>query len=265
MTWSRFKSLTFHDPSLELTIDLSRMNLDGGDLDGLAPRFDKAFADMAALEGGAIANPDEGRMVGHYWLRAHHLAPDPGIAAEIEAALSAVKDFTAKVHAGVICGSGGPFKNVLVIGIGGSALGPQFVAQALGEPRTDRMRGEAKDMMSPVTSPNASCGRKAPRKPASKRSVALMAGADGGTSERPQRNRPATKRLATNGPHSAKIAVVAAPRLNHPKAITPPPDTSAPPRDSATRPLLSPPPAPPCGSHARRPPTPSSAARRASC
>ena len=29
---------------------------------------------MAALEKGAIANPDENRMVGHYWLRAPDLA-----------------------------------------------------------------------------------------------------------------------------------------------------------------------------------------------
>ena len=32
-------------------------------------RIDRAFADMKALESGAIANPDEKRMVGHYWLR----------------------------------------------------------------------------------------------------------------------------------------------------------------------------------------------------
>jgi len=140
MTWSRFKELTFHDAALGLTIDLSRMNLDGAGLDALAPRFDQAFAAMSALEGGAIANPDEGRMVGHYWLRAPDLAPDPTISAEIVAALKAVKEFAAKIHNGSIEGPAGPFTNVLVIGIGGSALGPQFVAQALGEPRTDRMR-----------------------------------------------------------------------------------------------------------------------------
>ena len=33
---------------------------------------------MDALEKGAIANPDEDRMVGHYWLRAApHMAPTP--------------------------------------------------------------------------------------------------------------------------------------------------------------------------------------------
>jgi glucose-6-phosphate isomerase len=140
MTWSRFKNLTFHDAGLGLSVDLSRMNFDGAALDALAPKFAKAFADMAALERGAIANPDEGRMVGHYWLRAPKLAPDAGITAEIETTLAGLKDFAARVHSGAIAAPAGRFENVLVIGIGGSALGPQFVAQALGEPRTDRMR-----------------------------------------------------------------------------------------------------------------------------
>ena len=34
----------------------------------------------------------------------------------------------------------GPFTNLLVIGIGGSALGPQFVGKALGHPNTDKLR-----------------------------------------------------------------------------------------------------------------------------
>ena len=140
MTWSRFKSLTFHDATLGLSVDLSRMNFDPRALDALAPKFAKAFDDMAALEKGAIANPDEGRMVGHYWLRAPKLAPDAAIAAEIQTTLVALKDFAGKVHSGQIAGPAGRFENVLVVGIGGSALGPQFVAQALGEPRADRMR-----------------------------------------------------------------------------------------------------------------------------
>ena len=42
-----------------------------------------ALAAMESLEGGAIANPDEGRMVGHYWLRAPELAPDEYFEVEI--------------------------------------------------------------------------------------------------------------------------------------------------------------------------------------
>jgi glucose-6-phosphate isomerase len=39
----------------------------------------------------------------------------------------------------VINGAKGKFKNLLVIGIGGSALGPQFVAHALGQPVADKL------------------------------------------------------------------------------------------------------------------------------
>ena len=105
----------------------------------MEPRMKKAFDAMNELERGAIANPDEKRMVGHYWLRNPALAPQPAIRQEIEGALQAVKDFARQVHDGSIRGARGPFKNLLVIGIGGSALGPQFVANALSQPATDKM------------------------------------------------------------------------------------------------------------------------------
>ena len=95
---------------------------------------------MAALEAGAIANPDEKRMVGHYWLRNPALAPTREIRNEIEDAIRQIKTFSTKVHSGEVRGAGGLFKNYLLIGIGGSALGPQFVANALGDPRTDRIK-----------------------------------------------------------------------------------------------------------------------------
>lgn len=99
----------------------------------------QAMAAMAELEKGGVANPDEQRMVGHYWLRAPKLAPTPAITKEIADTLQAIKDFTREVHQGRIQGARGVFKNILVIGIGGSALGPQFVADALGHPLTDKM------------------------------------------------------------------------------------------------------------------------------
>ena len=105
------------------------MNFAAGFLAEMEPAMQRAFAAMAALEQGAIANPDEGRMVGHYWLRAPELAPSAAMSAEIEFTVRAVKEFASDIHAGVItAGSGRPFTRMLIIGIGGSALGPQFVA-----------------------------------------------------------------------------------------------------------------------------------------
>jgi len=139
MTWSRFKTHRYHHPELGLSLDLSRMPFPDDFFAGMEPRMQSAFAAMKALEGGVIANPDEQRMVGHYWLRAPQLAPDPALAKEISSTLAAIGEFTAKVHAGEITGPKGKFKNLLVIGIGGSALGPQFVSHALGRPRKDKL------------------------------------------------------------------------------------------------------------------------------
>jgi glucose-6-phosphate isomerase len=105
----------------------------------MEPRMQRAFSDMAALEAGAIANPDEKRMVGHYWLRAPQLAPKPELTREIVSTLASIKDFSARVHGGAVAAPGGRFTHLLVIGIGGSALGPQFVSHALGHPGADRM------------------------------------------------------------------------------------------------------------------------------
>jgi glucose-6-phosphate isomerase len=138
--WERFQKYYTEFPALGLSLDLSRMNVDDAFFAAMEPRMQKAFADMAALEAGAIANPDENRMVGHYWLRNPSLAPTPEIRSEIEGTVSRIKDFAAKVHAGEIRGAGETFKNYLLIGIGGSALGPQFVAHALGNPKTDRLK-----------------------------------------------------------------------------------------------------------------------------
>jgi glucose-6-phosphate isomerase len=138
--WKRFQKYYTEFPPLGLAIDLSRMNVDDAFSAAMEPRIRQAFLNMAELERGAIANPDENRMVGHYWLRNPALAPTPEIHRAIKETLLKIKSFSAKIHAGEILGGGGPFKNYLLIGIGGSALGPQFVANALGDPRIDKLK-----------------------------------------------------------------------------------------------------------------------------
>ena len=104
----------------------------------MEPAMQNAFSSMEELESGSIANPDEGRMVGHYWLRNPELALNQELTKEIQDCLAEIKRIAAAVHSGELSGASGPFKNCSVIGIGGSALGPQFVADALGNPRTDK-------------------------------------------------------------------------------------------------------------------------------
>lgn len=147
--WEKFQKNYTEYPSLGLAVDLSRMNFKDSFFPSMEQRVKKAFRAMADLEKGAIANPDEHRMVGHYWLRNPALAPEPSITKEIEATIQSIKIFSRQVHAGEIHGKGGPFKNLLLIGIGGSALGPEFVAHALAKPKTDKLRFYALDNTDP--------------------------------------------------------------------------------------------------------------------
>ncbi len=141
-SWLRYRTLSLHLPSTGVAVDLSKASLpeDAFKWDPLVFRgFPEAFAAMEALEHGALANPDESRMVGHYWLRAPHLAPDPAVRAVIEATGKQVRTFAADVHSGKIAPPKAPrFRNLLVVGVGGSALGPQLLADALTTPN-DRL------------------------------------------------------------------------------------------------------------------------------
>src|SRR3954465_602538 len=67
--WSRYRKHLSAVPAIGLTLAGSRMKFDDPFPARMRPAMQKAYADMDALEKGAIANPDEKRMVGHYWLR----------------------------------------------------------------------------------------------------------------------------------------------------------------------------------------------------
>ena len=98
--WQRYQRLLCRVPSLGLTLDVSRMRFDGEFIERIQPALDKAFAEMKALEEGAIANPDENRMVGHYWLRTPELAPTGEIRSEIRKTVADIKAFAAAIHNG---------------------------------------------------------------------------------------------------------------------------------------------------------------------
>ncbi len=102
---------------------------------GMALAADRACKQMKELEAGAIANPDENRMVGHYWLRDASLAPTAELRNAITSTKKSILDFASDLHAGkILSATGGKFTDLLVVGIGGSALGPQLVADALWSP-----------------------------------------------------------------------------------------------------------------------------------
>ena len=133
--WERFRRHLAVHPAIGLQLDVSRMKFGPRYFEEMQAPADRAFDSMEALEKGAFANPDEKRQVGHYWLRNHALAPSDEIRNEIEQCLAKVKAFAADVHAGKLRPpKADRFRHLLVIGIGGSALGPQFVSSALQSP-----------------------------------------------------------------------------------------------------------------------------------
>ena len=130
--WQTYRERVCVAESLGVRLDPSRMMMPEGFMDGIEPRLQKAYEAMDAIEAGAVANEDEGRMVGHYWLRSPYLAPDDmeeGIAEIVDG----IQEFAQAVHEGEIAPPhGGHFTHLLQIGIGGSALGPMLVADCLG-------------------------------------------------------------------------------------------------------------------------------------
>lgn len=131
--WETFKNRLVYDAASGFSLDTSRLTYDDVYLDKMEPAAQAALEAMRQLEQGAIANPDENRMVGHYWLRTPRLAPTEDLRQSINATVKDITSFAERVHSGAIKPpTSAKFTHILVVGIGGSALGPQFVNQALG-------------------------------------------------------------------------------------------------------------------------------------
>ena len=130
--FERLGALSVADRELGVVVDVSHAGLEPRELEALGPALARALAAMAELEAGAIKNADEGRMVGHYWLRAPTLAPSPELTRAIVEAEAQVHAVASAVAAGALRPEkSGRFRHAVVVGIGGSALGPQLVVDAL--------------------------------------------------------------------------------------------------------------------------------------
>lgn len=125
-----------HLPPLDISLDTSKIPFASSFFEEMQPKIARALQDMFALEAGSIANPDEQRMVGHYWLRNYALAPNEDIRDELRGNERKRKDFVERI---LNAENGKTFKNLLCIGIGGSALGPQLLSDAFGAER-DRLQ-----------------------------------------------------------------------------------------------------------------------------
>ena len=130
-SWDTYQKSIIRYPEIGFTIDTSRMDAPAEWSSEMQDKIASAFKDRAAIEAGELMNPDEGRAVGHYWLRNADLAP----AEEgqwIKDVLNGVQTFAKQVLDGDIkAPNDRTFRHVLLVGIGGSALGPQLVGKAL--------------------------------------------------------------------------------------------------------------------------------------
>ena len=116
MSWKSYNQNIVRYPQFGFSLDLSLMDISEDFNASMEPKVQKAFADIKAIESGAIANPDEGRMVGHYWLRNADLAPSPEIKKSITEPLADLKDFAVKVHSGEVAPpSGGSYQQVCTL------------------------------------------------------------------------------------------------------------------------------------------------------
>ncbi len=177
--WTRYRDGLIWDEPTGISLDVSRMRFADDFFSTMSAPAVEAFQAMAALEAGAIANPDENRLVGHYWLRDAALAPTAELRETIDRDRESIKEFAAEVHAGSIkTAAGETFTDLLVVGIGGSALGPQLAADALGT-AGDRMTPHFLDNTDP-DGIHRTLGRLGERL---RRTLILVTSKSGGTKE----------------------------------------------------------------------------------
>ena len=119
-----------------LLFDYSKTQIDGAARDLLIAlaRASGVEARRDAMFAGDRINDTEGRAVLHTALRAEAgpiLVEGQDVLAEVGATRARMAEFARDVRTGQIAGQGGPFTDVVNIGIGGSDLGPAMATLAL--------------------------------------------------------------------------------------------------------------------------------------
>lgn len=100
--WRRYVDWLYQHKEIGLYLDVSRVGFTDEFIEEMEPRLQDALIAMEKLEKGAIANPDEGRMVGHYWLRDSNRAPNSFLKSQIDKTLDAICGFADDVVSGKV-------------------------------------------------------------------------------------------------------------------------------------------------------------------
>ncbi len=130
--WNKFCNYLWFDEQINIWLDISKINFNRDQISTLEERFINVFSSIKELENGAIANIDERRQVGHYWLRNPSIAPNNLIKDQISNDIKEISEFGENILGGKIRNNKNQtFTDVLWIGIGGSGLGPLLITEAL--------------------------------------------------------------------------------------------------------------------------------------
>lgn len=127
----------FVKPELNFSIDFNDMNIPAEALAALAPQLASAHQGMRDIEAGKIKNPDENRKVTHFTDRMTY--PKSPL-------FHSVEKFAQEIREGKLRGATGKkFSQVVINGIGGSALGPQLMQFAINGPYWNELNADARN------------------------------------------------------------------------------------------------------------------------
>ena len=130
--WEKFSNYLWFNKDLSMWLDISKVKFIDRDINELQEKFKNVFQANKNLEEGYISNIDEHRQVGHYWLRNSNISPDIEIKKTIDNEIKNIDKFCDQVlNKNILNTKGEKFTDVLWIGIGGSALGPLLLIEAL--------------------------------------------------------------------------------------------------------------------------------------
>ena len=130
--WAKFTKYLWFSKDINMWIDISKVFFNENQINEISTKFKYVFSESKKLENGAIANLDENRQVGHYWLRNSDISPDDNIKNEIDKDIKDIDKFCSGIlNKDILNKQGKFFTDVLWIGIGGSGLGPLFIIDSL--------------------------------------------------------------------------------------------------------------------------------------
>ena len=130
--WEKFSKYLWFSNDLNMWMDISKVAFNETQINEISNKFEYIFNESQKLEDGEIANIDENRQVGHYWLRNSNITPDNNIKNVIDNEIKEIDKFCSKIlNRNILNQQGKFFTDVLWIGIGGSGLGPLLIIESL--------------------------------------------------------------------------------------------------------------------------------------